>query len=432
MAIPKISIIVPIYNVETYLEECLDSVLRQDFQDYEIVCVDDGSTDGSSDIIGRYAMKDARITVFRQENAGLSCARNTGIEVAKGEYICFLDADDLLKEDTLSSLWDACSSGDVDIITFENELKNDYEDSEKQSGREKFYYVNNSYDGVKSGRKLFCERIENNEYVDSACLMLIKRTWLTRHGICFYPRALYEDSVFSLKCYFQCEKMRHLHKRLYIYRLRTKSITTSEVTEDTVYYRIWHMIEAGYMLLNGTSDERERSALTSFIKERLATARVEACRISSDRLKCVLQMPMERQLALQITGVDIRGASNGWHLRLDGLIQKISQFDIIILYGAGIVGEKTFRYLKMYGLEDRVSGFAVSSKENEQELYGKSVKSITEYPADNNVIVLIAAAESTHGDIIDRVEKCGFRYYYPIDYELESGMDEVLESGLLS
>ncbi|MDH6314239.1 glycosyltransferase involved in cell wall biosynthesis [Parabacteroides sp. PFB2-10] len=101
-----LSLIIPVYNVEAYLEECLDSCLEQDIphSDYEIIAINDGSPDGSLAILERYAAKYPNITVLSQENRGLSATRNRGIEVAKGEYIWFIDSDDWIEKNCLSSL----------------------------------------------------------------------------------------------------------------------------------------------------------------------------------------------------------------------------------------------------------------------------------------------------------------------------------------
>ena len=95
---PFFSIIIPVYNVAPYLRECLDSVVAQTFTDWEAICVDDGSTDGSGAILDEYAAKDSRFKVIHQSNTGVSAARNAALDVAKGEWICFLDADDLWHE----------------------------------------------------------------------------------------------------------------------------------------------------------------------------------------------------------------------------------------------------------------------------------------------------------------------------------------------
>lgn len=96
---PKVSIIVPVYNVENYLRKCLDSLINQTLKNIEIICINDGSTDNSLSILEEYASKDERIIVINQENAGVSSARNRGLEIATGEYIAFVDADDSVTPD---------------------------------------------------------------------------------------------------------------------------------------------------------------------------------------------------------------------------------------------------------------------------------------------------------------------------------------------
>ena len=93
----KISVIIPVYNTQEYLRECIDSVLNQNFQDIEIICINDGSTDNSQDILDEYHKKDIRFKVFTQKNQGLAKSRNVGLNHAKGEYVIFLDSDDYLK-----------------------------------------------------------------------------------------------------------------------------------------------------------------------------------------------------------------------------------------------------------------------------------------------------------------------------------------------
>ena len=109
---PEISIIIPVYNNEKYLSSCLDSVLAQTFEDWEAICINDGSTDGG-DILADYAARDSRIRVFTQENRGLVAARNCGIEAAKGEWIFPLDSDDRIEPSCLEKLYNARHLGDV-------------------------------------------------------------------------------------------------------------------------------------------------------------------------------------------------------------------------------------------------------------------------------------------------------------------------------
>ena len=113
---PRISVIVPIYNSERYLRECIESVIGQSFVDMELVLVDDGSTDSSPDICSEYAAGDGRIKVVTQPNGGLSAARNKGIDAASGEYLFFIDSDDTIHHDALSALYDVAERTDTKIV----------------------------------------------------------------------------------------------------------------------------------------------------------------------------------------------------------------------------------------------------------------------------------------------------------------------------
>ena len=112
----KVSIIVPVYNIEKYLAKCLDSLINQTLEDIEIICVNDGSTDNSAEILNEYAQKDCRIKIINQDNAGLSAARNTGINAANGEYIGYVDSDDWIDLNFYEKLYNAAKDTDADIV----------------------------------------------------------------------------------------------------------------------------------------------------------------------------------------------------------------------------------------------------------------------------------------------------------------------------
>ena len=117
-----ISIIIPIYNVEKYLNDCLESVQQQTYSDFEVLMVDDGSKDGSAGICREYEEKDDRFHYYHQENAGVSAARNLGLEYAKGEYICFVDADDMVAQDYLSHLLKLSSEGGLGVCNYTQDI----------------------------------------------------------------------------------------------------------------------------------------------------------------------------------------------------------------------------------------------------------------------------------------------------------------------
>ena len=214
------SIIIPIYNVEKYLSECLDSVLNQTFSDWEAICVNDGSADKSSDILEEYAARDPRFKVITQPNGGLSSARNTGLEAAKGEYVIFLDSDDWLELKALEVLASKISSEDLLCFSgrrfFESEgryhpadelLERDY-----QSGMD--YYNDNA---LKSRDFAF------------VCVVLraYRRAYLEENGLHFQEGIFHEDNLFTPLACYHARKVTTINDCLYDYRVRSESITTT-------------------------------------------------------------------------------------------------------------------------------------------------------------------------------------------------------------
>ena len=116
---PKISVIIPVYNVEKFLKRCLDSVLAQTFQDFEVICVNDGSTDKSGEILESYAFRDNRIRIFTQDNQGASVARNNGLKNIHGDYIFFLDSDDVIHYQAFEILTKLLEDNNVDMVSFD-------------------------------------------------------------------------------------------------------------------------------------------------------------------------------------------------------------------------------------------------------------------------------------------------------------------------
>ena len=134
---PKISVIVPVYKAEEYLHRCVDSILAQTFQDFEVLLIDDGSPDRSGEICDEYARKDRRVRVFHKENGGVSAARNVGLNNAKGEYVCFVDSDDWVEEEMFATILDSFQSKKgIDILFWGFQ----YDDSQLQNGTKRKIY----------------------------------------------------------------------------------------------------------------------------------------------------------------------------------------------------------------------------------------------------------------------------------------------------
>ena len=197
----KISVIVPVYNVEPWLRECLESVLlHQDLDNIEVICIDDGSTDASLQILNEFAEKDSRVKVYTQSNSGLSATRNRGIELASGEYILFLDSDDLIAENSFLYLYNEVTNNDLDVLYFGACVIFDNKILEEKYQNNKGYYIrnkNNDYSDIVSGKELFVCLIDNNEFISSACLQLVRNSFLKESNLRFYEGILHEDELFT-------------------------------------------------------------------------------------------------------------------------------------------------------------------------------------------------------------------------------------------
>jgi len=219
-----ISVIIPVYNVEKYLRACLDSVMAQTFTDLEIICVNDGSTDESRDILTEYAGKDSRIRVIDRENGGLSEARNSGAAVATGKYIYFLDSDDWIEPDAMQKCFEISEKHHLDLFIFDFEPE--YESEDLRSCFE-FKPSDIPYEEVAlAGPELFEKQYKNSDYLVCTWLRFIRREYYLAKKLSFYPHLIHEDVLFALYCDFQAERSLYQHWKFYHYRIRKNSIMT--------------------------------------------------------------------------------------------------------------------------------------------------------------------------------------------------------------
>ncbi len=221
-----ISVVVPIYNVEDYIAECLESILAQTYKDIEIICVDDCTLDNSVTIVKEYAKKDKRIRIIRHdENRGLGGARNTGIDNAKGEYICFIDSDDVIEPDMLEEMYRAISNNDVDAVVCGIRRFSGENTLEIATG---FHYLK------KCETRVYEITSDNkSELVNmwpSAPNKLYKIS-IIKENECFFPeRLLYEDHFFYYNYFFSIRNFYYIAKPFYDYRAAREGSITSGVT----------------------------------------------------------------------------------------------------------------------------------------------------------------------------------------------------------
>ena len=236
----KLSIIVPIYNVEKYIKDCISSVYRQSLsdEDFEVILVNDGTEDNSLERIEDICTLHNNLFIINQENQGLSSARNTGLLYAKGDYVIFLDSDDLLAEGSVAALLELALSSDADLLVA---------DFLKLSDEEILRYnrTNDEPCGViKTGSQLFMEDLTPDQsYVWRT---IYKRIFLLQNELKFIPGICYEDIPFTPECYLKAHVCLRVKSVLYLYRIGHSSITSKmdkkkAMDLNKVIERIWDL-----------------------------------------------------------------------------------------------------------------------------------------------------------------------------------------------
>ena len=214
-----ISLIIPVYNVEQYLRDCLNSVVAQTNSDCEVICVNDGSTDGSLTILKEFQNRYNQITVITQQNKGLSGARNAGILAAKGDYLFFLDSDDWIEPNTLEIL--AQKQRGEDLVCFNG--RRVFEDGSTEEPDNEIEELN------LNGWEYYCKYalVRRKFHFVCSVLRLYRREYLLKNKLFFEEGIYHEDNLFTpLACYY-AQTVKVIPDCLYVYRIRKGSITQS-------------------------------------------------------------------------------------------------------------------------------------------------------------------------------------------------------------
>lgn len=223
----KISVIIPVYNVERYLSACLNSCVNQTLYDVEFICVNDGSTDNSLEILKEYAQRDCRIQIVSKANGGLSSARNAGLKQARGEYIMFLDSDDYLEDIACERVWNETLEAPTDIVIFgtnifpQNPEPNDWLKAVLQVRTHRYHAFSEQVLFGENSAKPFVWR------------QAFRKAILDQHGLVFEEKVRFgEDVVFQLEAFPNAKDFSFIADRLYNYRWFREGSLMHSVSDD--------------------------------------------------------------------------------------------------------------------------------------------------------------------------------------------------------
>lgn len=247
MNTPKVSVIIPIYNVEGYVSECLDSLLAQSFGDFEVLCIDDASADHSAELVREFCQKDSRIHLLQQEHAGVSAARNLGLSNARGEYIAFVDGDDWLASDALEKLVTAAESNHADIVVSSAQVHFENPQPEDSRRNESLVRALTVADGLMEGDPW--AMLSQPGSWPFLWNKLIRRELITGNDVRFSRTlALGEDGAFLVTLFQYAGPVAFIHDALYHYRYQRKASATVNLFQSQ-YTRFSQHIQVVRVLL---------------------------------------------------------------------------------------------------------------------------------------------------------------------------------------
>ena len=397
-----LSIIVPVYNVEKYLVQCLDSLEQQDMQDMQIICIDDCSTDSSLDILRSYQQSYSNIEVYRNDaNCGLAETRNKGMEYAVGQYILFVDSDDCIEPNVIMDLYLEANKNNLDIMEFSGERFRDSEYGQNVIIGQKI--LESQYIASTTGVDMLCKHITDGTMSGSACLRMFKREFLIRNCLQFISGILHEDIPFVFKALLYAERVGHYNLIVYRYRIRPMSIMHS-----FNHGKRWIGLCIGYMNMLCTWWEY----MYKFNYEEKCAGCIE------EYLDRILNLMEQCETEF---GLDNREKRDSFtkYIMQKNLFTKANLYDYfstedtklimeageITIFGAGKIAKKVISLLLRRGC--CVKNIYVTSKDgNQEQIAGISIKQFNEYCANSvGDILVIAISKNNQKEAVETIRK---------------------------
>ncbi|MCM1174198.1 MAG: glycosyltransferase [Blautia sp.] len=429
-----ISVIVPIYNVESYLEECLDSLVAQTYENMEFICINDGSTDSSLEILCRYAEKDSRIKVIDKENEGYGKTMNKGLELAVSPWIGIVESDDFIKPDMFETLYKASKGSSVDLI------KCNFYKYKIKEGKDIAY--SNEYPKRFFGKEI-CPLEEPEVYDAHSSIWagIYRKAFLDANHIRFHetPGASYQDISFHFKVIFSAEKIKIIEDALIYYR--TDNVNSSVYNPSKIFCISdeMHFIEE---YIREQTEERQTLLWPVFTRKKFYDYKWNYMRLAPEFQYTFFRLMAEEFAADEKEGkfekvcwrnenhkkelleiienpfayftctkskkyvderIKIIGTINK-KIYLKGILQEIRDMKVTVIYGAGVRGKWVAERLLEKGIPKSKLMFAVSKKGEENEVMGIAVTEISMLaPQKEDIFVIIAVKEDTQIELLENL-----------------------------
>lgn len=418
---PKVSIVVPVYNVEKYLGKCLESIINQTLKDIEIICIDDGSTDSSAKILDEYQKKDKRIKVVHKKNSGYGNSMNIGTDMASGEYIGIVESDDYILPEMYEKLYETAKNNNLDLV------KSDYYFFWEKLNYKRLNHFENLKDYYnrvldKGYREIFFEFLISN------WTGIYKKDFLINNNIRYNetPGASYQDTGFWVQVMSLCEKTMWIDQAFYMYRQDNPSASVKssakmmalkceyDFAEDILlkkrlseelkicnYYRMTGCIDTFLRI-----DDLLKYDYTDIIKKEYYKYK--------DSIKLVGNLSYSDNIN-KIQAICENPDSICKSLIRDKakVIKLLESAESIIIYGTGERAKNICLKLYNLGYYDKIDFAVVSEKQDISKFMNLEVKNIGEISARENNLILIAVKKNTnaYSEIESKLKEYGFSNY---------------------
>lgn len=439
---PKVSVIVPVYNVEKYLKECLDSIQNQTLKDIEIICINDGSTDLSTQILDEYVQNDSRFKVIHKTNEGYGKAMNVGMDLAEADYIGIVESDDKIESDMYEKLYAIMEEKHVDMIKADY-----YEFCEGINGEDIENYISaiseSKLKGISFTKELAEEYLtlydkEFNIKEYEGAFLFEKYTWSGLYSKAFLqknhirhnetPGASYQDNGFWFQTMVKAERIYFTKQAFYHYRIDNLN---SSIHSKAKVFSVCDEFEFIYDILCQMGEEGDRfkkwATLFKIIDSLGNLTRVadEYKEMLAARIKEELLLALDRKdYNMDLYAVDWKSRLFDVLISPQNYIEKeikriqkidniIQDYNMIIVYGAGILGRSMYGILGEGRRNIKVKYFAVSEMSgNPEKLFGVPVKQIEELlEYREKALVIISVGKKYVQDVEMVLKKLNFSHY---------------------
>ncbi len=392
-----VSVIVTVYNIEKYIGECLDSLLDQEEINFEVICVDDASTDRSYEILCDYKQRDSRIKVIHNsQNVGLSSARNVGFKEAVGEFLYNIDGDDLLKQGALKRLYSCAVENKLDMLGFSAVSFFD-DDEMRKYGSENEYVRKGNYLDVKPGPELFTELIDNNDRASSnMVLYFYNREFFERNNLYGIEGLRYaDDSMFAM--YMAAKRAMCITDQLYMRRYRSGSVVTSPMKKYYMESMVVLFLEELRIWQNSNLNSELNKKIEKYFNMRQDSIRSFYNKFKNDSSETILlnQNVMAKYFYKYfIEEVPLHNEC----LSIEE-INNLKNTENVILYGAGYIANEVAKVLEYNGI-DNYEVVVTDTSSNPKRFRGRIVSGIKDKAYNEERTAVVVAISKKNFDSV--------------------------------